>query len=242
MRNLIKKFAVDAGDTDCFNLLKLSSLLNYLQISATEHANIMGLSRDKLVSENSMIWILARAYIELDAPIHGNDEVTIETWHRGLSGPIWYRDFNISVNSKHIGKAVNAWVIADAVTHKMKRPIGLEVIDEATSAPERSYGITLGKLRCKDELHDKFEKTIRYSDMDINCHLNNAKYADLICDAIDMETLKPCYFKKLQINYNNECKPNEKIILKSNLENTFVSGVDAENQNKFSAEFILDFA
>ncbi len=242
MRGLIKKYTVDAGDTDCFNLLRLSSLLNYLQIAATEHAEIMGLARDKLVFESSMIWILARAYIELDAPIRGNDEVTIETWHRGLSGPIWYRDFILSVNGVEVGRAINAWVIADAVTHKMKRPVGLESIDEATSAPERSLGITLGRLKCNDEMISKFKKTIRYSDMDINCHLNNAKYGDLICDVIDMHTLKPCYFKKLQINYINECKPNEKIILKSNSDGTFVSGIDEEGNNKFSAEFMLSFS
>lgn len=242
MRSLTKKFTVSAGDTDCFDLLKLSSLLNFLQICATEHAEIMSLARGKLVSENSMIWILARAYFELESPIHGNDEVTIETWHRGLSGPIWYRDFEISVNGKKVGNAVNAWVIADAVTHKLKRPVGLESIDEATSAPERSLGITLGKIKCTDELNSKFEKIIRYSDMDINCHLNNAKYGDLICDAISLNELKPSYIKKAQINYNNECRPNEKIILKTNESNTFVSGVDEENSNKFSADLIVDFA
>ena len=217
MQSLIKKYSVGAGETDCFNLCRTSALLNFMQDAATVHAGIMGISRDTLVSTSSTIWILARCWFKLNAPIHADDEVTIETWHRGLSGPLWYRDFKISLNGIHIGDATNAWVIADANTHKMKRPSELSDINASISSPERSLGITLGKLSCRDELTANAEKLISYSDLDVNCHLNNAKYGDLICDAISMNTLSPCYFSELQINYNNECKPGEKIILKSKI-------------------------
>lgn len=242
MRNFVKTYEVGAGEGDCFNFCRTSALLNFMQDAATLHATKMGISRDVLINKYQTIWILARCYIELDQPIRAYDKVTIETWHRGFHGPIWYRDFIFTVNDKVIGRATNVWVTADAVTHKMKKPEGFDEINNLSASPERSLEITLGKLKLPEDLEVTDERVVKYSDLDINCHLNNAKYGDLICDAIAMNEKNPCYFSKLQINYNNESLPGEKLMLKVNDSTSFVAGVTEDGNNKFTAEFTLNFA
>ena len=118
-------------------------------------------------------------------------------------------------------------------------PSGMEEIDEKSANPERSLGIKLGKLTCADALTPRLERTIYYSDLDVNCHLNNVKYADLICDAISMDQRKPCYFRELQINYNGECKAGDTIVLASNDAASFVSGCGTDGSDRFTAQFSL---
>ncbi len=242
MRNFIKTYEVGAGEGDCFNFCRTSALLNFMQDAATIHASNMGISRDVLIEKYQTIWILARCLINLKRPIRAYEKVTIDTWHRGFHGPIWYRDFKFTVDGEVVGNATNVWVTADAITHKMKKPEGFEEINTLSANPDRSLGITIGKLKIPDDLFATDERLVRYSDLDINCHLNNAKYGDLVCDAIAMNEKSPCYFSKLQINYNNESLPGEKIILKTNNLPSFVAGVSESGENKFTAEFTLNFA
>jgi len=242
MRNFIKYYEIGAADGDCFNFCRTSSLLDFMQDAATKHSELMGISRDVLISKYQTIWILARCYIELSRPIKAYENLKIETWHRGFHGPLFYRDFEFTINDEIVGYATNVWVTADAATHKMKKPEGFEEINSLSASPERSLDIMLGKIKVPADLHTVYERTVRYSDLDINCHLNNAKYADLVCDAITMSEKNPCYFSRLQINYLNEALPGEKIIVKANDFPSFVTGVTDSGESKFSAEFTVNFA
>ena len=242
MRNFIKQYEIGAGDGDCFDFCRISSLLNYMQDAATKHSILMGISRDVLIDKYQTIWILARCYVELSRPLKTFENLKIDTWHRGFSGPLFYRDFEFSVDGVIVGHATNVWVTADAITHKMKKPEGFEEINALSASPERSLGITLGKLKVPDDLLPVYEHTVRYGDLDVNCHLNNTKYGDLICNALTLNEKLPCYFSKLQINYLNESLPGEKIILKADDTPSFVTGVTESGESKFSAEFTLNFA
>lgn len=239
MRSLKKKYIVGPGETDCFNFCRPSAFLNFMQDVATEHAGIIGLSRDTLVHEYGAIWILARCWYRISRPIVAFEELTIETWHRGLKGAMWYRDFHIAINGEHIGDASNAWVLADVETHRARRPTGMEDIDARSANPERALPNSMGKLACKTELTPSCVKQIRYSDLDVNGHLNNAKYGDLVCDAIALDTLDSAYIRELQINYTGECKSGDKITLASDDFKTFVTGQGADGRERFIARVTL---
>lgn len=242
LRNFIKTYEIGAGEGDRFDLCKTSALLNFMQDAATRHSEMMGISRDVLISKYQTIWILARCFIKLDRPLRTFENLQIDTWHRGFQGPLWYRDFEFKVNDEIVGHATNVWVTADAITHKMKRPEGFEEINTLSASPDRSLGITLGKIKIPENLITVCERFVRFSDLDVNCHLNNAKYGDLVCDAVLFNEEKPCYFSALQINYNNESLIGEKILLKTDNSRTFVTGVTDSGECKFTAEFTLNFS
>lgn len=231
-------YTVGPGETDLFDLCRPSALLVYLQDVATTHAGMIGMSREYLVEHHRAIWILARLWIHLDRPIRGFEKLSIETWHRGLTGVTWYRDFALSIDGAPVGQAVTAWVLADVETHRMKRPTGMEKIDACTANPEASLGRTLSRLACPEERMSAFEKTIRYSDLDVNAHLNNTKYADLCCDAVGFEAMPGKYLSELQINYTNECTLGDCIALRTaplGEEAYFVDGVGHDGRARFEA-------
>ena len=48
-----------------------------------------------------------------------------------------------------------------------------------------------------------YTKTVRYSDLDINGHMNNTKYADVLVDALSVDELKDRFISEMQLNYSD---------------------------------------
>jgi len=56
----------------------------------------------------------------------------------------------------------------------------------------------------------------RYTDLDVNQHVNNTRYADWACDALGIDTMRECCLESMIINYNAEILPNQEITLHAN--------------------------
>ncbi len=240
-----KNYYIGPGETDVFNRCRPSSLLMILQDAATAHGEIIGLTRSELIEKHNTVWVLARLKYELKKPIINGDTVILKTWNRGLKGVMWYRDFSLSANGEDVGKATQIWVLADAQTHRIKRPTGIDVLSPQSAISIPEYEVDIVKLiRPKDFTHC-FDKVIRYSDLDMNAHLNNTKYADLCCDAVRYEELSEKFLSGLQINYLQECRVGDCIALNetavSPLEK-FVCGTSADDDKKTFFEAELTFS
>ncbi|MBQ8145138.1 MAG: hypothetical protein IJ042_10185, partial [Butyricicoccus sp.] len=69
-----------------------------------------------------------------------------------------------------------------------------------------------GKLRLQaDSFHHIH--TVRYSDMDINRHLNNARIVELISDALDLHARDGLFVRSLQVNYTAESVAGDELAL-----------------------------
>ena len=69
---------------------------------------------------------------------------------------------------------------------------------------------TLNKLRAPKDLKLLERRKMHYSDTDVNGHVNNTRYADFACDAVELDKLPPEQFlAEMQIGYLAECRPGE---------------------------------
>ncbi len=240
-----KDYFVGPGETDVFNLCRPSSLLMFLQDAATAHGETIGLTRNELIEKHNTVWVLARLKYELNKPISNGDVVNLKTWNRGLKGVMFYRDFSLCVNGEIIGKATQVWVLADAQTHRIKRPSGIDVLSPQSAISFPEYEINIGKLTRPDKLLRAFDKVIRYSDLDMNMHLNNTKYADLCCDAVCYQQLSGKFLSGLQINYLQECRVGDCIVINSantSPVDSFVCGIGINDEKNIFFEAELSFS
>ncbi len=240
-----KDYFVGPGETDVFNLCRPSSLLMFLQDAATAHGEIIGLTRNELIEKHNTVWVLARLRYELNKPISNGDTVNLKTWNRGLKGVTWYRDFSLCVNGENVGKATQAWVLADVQTHRIKRLSGIEVLSPQSAVTFPEYEINIGKLTRPDKLSRAFEKVIRYSDLDMNAHLNNTKYADLCCDAVRYEDVSGKFLSGLQINYLQECRVGDCVVINSTITSplsSFICGTGDNDEKNIFFEAELSFS
>lgn len=236
-----KRVQVEARDTDLFGLCRPSSLLDFLQETATEAADALHVGREEMIEKHHMFWMLARMWYRLDRPLKWNETLSIRTWHRGGSGASSYRDFDLFVDGKPVGEAVSVWVLADADTHRLARMSKIEEF-QGTDGGELCKDKSLSRFKLPQEMAAADHRAMHYSDTDINGHVNNVRYADFICDAIRMDQLgQDFYVSALQVDYLAECMAGETITLFTGEQDglRYVRGADAAGKSRFEGAVTL---
>lgn len=231
-----KNFTVGTTQVDLFDHCSPGTFLQVFQDIATEHAAILNFGRDYLVEHYHACWIIARVWYRLNRPIMVGETVTIHTWHRGAQGFTVNRDFDLYVGEEYVGEAVEAWVVADIENRKMLRPSKIETL-AAAIPPETVKDIRLMPIRCPGEKQPVYERTVRYSDLDLNGHMNNTKYADVLMDAMTVEEMQGRFVSEFQLNYSKECMPLETMTVCRvlNGDSCYIDGMSADGERRFEA-------
>ena len=235
------KTPIDTRDVDGRSQCRPSALLGHLQEAATLAAESRGFGRELLMERYDAFWMLARLWYRLERPLCWGEELNIHTWHRGGKGASMYRDFDLYVDGKHVGEAVSVWALVRQSDRKMLRLSQIPEL-EGTEGGERNKSILLSKLHLPDTMSVAERRLMRYSDTDINAHVNNTRYADFACDAIRAERLKEGQFiREMQLGYHAECLPGESIdLFTAQQDDTyFVHGIDESGKSRFDVRLIL---
>lgn len=213
-----QSFLVDSRDVDLTGCVRPSALLGYLQEAATVAAMNLHLSGPETREKYHCFWMIVRMWVHLDTPLRWNDTLTVRTWHRGGKGASTYRDFDLFRDGKPIGEAVSTWVMADVDTYRLAR---LDTLEEfhGTDGGKNCKKILLHRVKLPPVLSGREERAMRYSDTDINGHVNNSKYADFACDALHLERLLPGKFvSEFQIGYLGQCRAGETIFVETGMQ------------------------
>lgn len=232
---------IDSRDADPFGQCRPSALLGVLQEAATEAACALRVSREEMLAAYNAFWMLARIWYRLDRPIFWDDRVTVKTWHRGGKGAAMYRDFDLCVNGVPAGEAVSTWVLADLDTRKLLR-LSKVMEFEGTTGEELCKDKLLTRVRLPEAMTLADRRVLHYSDADVNGHVNNARYADLVCDALHLETLgRGRFVSSLQVGFLNECRPGERVALFTGRDEGgfYVHGADDAEKSRFDAQLTL---
>lgn len=193
-----KEYALDIGHIDGRGIARPSAVIDFMQDLATRHAGEMGLSEK--VMENNGFWVLSRLKYRLNRPLHSYETVRLTTWPRQIKGASWYRDFTFEAEDGVIGSAVTMWAIVNAETHRLLRPkaLGISFEDQIVGEPEMLKAIHA------EHLQPCFDRVVRYSDIDVNHHLNNVKAVDILSDAFGLENDETRWVSQMQVNYLSE--------------------------------------
>lgn len=236
------RLLIDSRDVDGRGFCKASALLGHLQEAATQAAEQGGFGREILLERYNGFWMMTRVWYRLDRPLKWEEEVTIHTWHRGGKGAVSYRDYDLLVDGKLVGEGVAAWVMADLETRKLVRLSGVKEMGETDGGP-LCKSITLSKLQRPEQLKPVEQRRMRYSDTDINGHVNNTRYADFACDALVLDQLAENKFlSSMQIGYLAECRPGEVLTMEVGEQETgrYVRGLDGSGKARFEAALRFD--
>ena len=160
---------------------------------------------------------------------------------RGGRGASSYRDFDLFVNDAPVGEAVSLWVLANAQTHKLVRMAGIEEF-QGTDGGALCKTRLLNKVRMPPDMTCAGTRSFRYSDLDVNGHVNNVRYADIVCDALHLERMGAERFvSSLQVGYQAECRVGETVDLTTGSDGgaQYVHGADGAGKTRFDAMLTL---
>ena len=230
---LIKSYEVDYNKKT-----KLNSLFNYMQEAAFNHANNLGAGYEDLTNKG-YIWVLSRVKIKVIRYPEWGEKIALETWPKGTNKLFALRDFIFKdENNEVIVLATTAWLVLDS---KSMRPQKVQALSFTLPDNEGRYALDdeLGKIESWDTFEFKTERTAVYSDIDVNNHVNNAKYVEWILDCFSEEFNSNKHLKTLQLNFISQTKLGDKVILKRGnyKENSNISYVEVINEASSTRTF-----
>ena len=236
-----REYRVDSRETDPWYNCRPSGVLGFLQEAATAAACALHASRDEMLDKYNAFWMLARVWSRREEPLKWGERLRIRTWHRGGRGASSYRDFDLFVNDAPVGEAVSLWVLANAQTHKLVRMAGIEEF-QGTDGGALCKTRLLNKVRMPPDMTCAGTRSFRYSDLDVNGHVNNVRYADIVCDALHLERMGAERFvSSLQVGYQAECRVGETVDLTTGSDGgaQYVHGADGAGKTRFDAMLTL---
>ncbi|HHY90785.1 MAG TPA: acyl-ACP thioesterase [Clostridiales bacterium] len=231
-----RKYRVQLSDVDFTRKLKLSTLFNYFQETASMASDNLDMGIDTLAQKYGVAWALIRVGLEINRNPSWNEEIIIETWPPEPNKFDFPRDFIVrDLDGNPIIKAISTWIIFDLKTRKIRKS---EVIEPnyPEKTKKRALDWELGNLKHFGNLQPVYKKVIGYSDIDFNGHLNNSKYIDFMMDCFSVENHKKYSVRSMQINYINEALPGDTLVLLRDISNLhenyiYIEGIN-EKDNK----------
>lgn len=229
-------YHIDTRDLDCFDACRPGAVLGYLQDVAGLAAEDFGGANPRMIAKYRHCWMIARMQFTLSRPLRLHDALELKTWHRGGDSAVMYRDTDLLVDGKQVGEALASWVLADLDTRTLARMSAFPELQGTDGGP-LNRTTRLRALRLPADLPEAERRTFHYSDLDANGHVNNTRYADLLCDALALQTAPAgAFVTELQLNYIKECRAGETVTLKAAWRDGagLVSGEDAAGESRFA--------
>ena len=204
---------VNACDTDSNGKLRVSSVFNHIQNLAAVHAEGLGVGLGEML-RLGMFWVLSWVKLEfVSFPMFG-EEFSAKTWPKCRHKLFSIRDFLFcGENGDVLCKGTTAWLLVDLKTKKAKSPMCLQ---GSIPYQESKNALRYYPERFPSEHHCKtvFTRRIRYSDLDINRHVNNARYIEYLMDCFELEHHKKHQLRSLTVSFVSEAKYGDEIDLR----------------------------
>ena len=197
---LRETYQIRSYEVDCRNRLSILSMFSFMQEAASRHAAALGVSIHQLFAEN-FTWLLSRLKIKIDSYPGWNDRIQVGTWPSGTQQLFALRDFEIKdSNDRIIAAAVSAWLVIDL---QKRRPVRIAPFVDRLKPIEGSHILPdrldkLAALRQHDHARDF---VVRYSDLDINQHVNNVSFVEWIVEGVPPDVIKTSVPVEIEINF-----------------------------------------
>ena len=195
------KFVAEPFHVDFTGRLTMGVLGNHLLNCAGFHASERGFGIAE-INENHYTWVLSRLAIELEDMPRQYEDFSIQTWIENVYRLFTDRNFELlDKNGKTIGYARSVWAMISMETRKPADLFTLHGESLNYYASDRECPIAKpGRIRVAPS-EPVAEYLTKYSDIDINGHVNSIKYIEHILDLFPMETFKEKSIRRFEMAY-----------------------------------------
>jgi len=229
-----KKYHLVVTDVDSYLDLRMSSFFQMMQDVAVEHAEILGIGKSETI-DKGLFWVITRIALTVYKMPKYLDTVILRTYPGNDMKFIFPRYFQlVSESGEVLITASSSWCVLNKADHRINlnpfngKVLPTEHLDIEEPLPR--------KVTYNDELNEVERRSVRFSDIDLNSHLNNTRYIEYIFDTHSKEFYDKYQIHKLTINYEHELKAGDTVELLSNNQNPEYIKGKIDNQTIFDVQ------
>lgn len=228
-------------EVDCFGRMKPSMILFLAQEMAGKHCLELCVDYDTLAAKR-MFWAVTRHRVQITRlPLRG-ETIRIETWPMPTTRVAYPRSV-IAYDEKgqECFRAISLWVLMDVDKRSMILPgkSGISVVGTLRGLElDSPNGLVARELRCHSS------RSVCFTDLDRNGHMNNARYLEWISDLLPSAFHEKRQIREMTVCYLSEAREGQKLELSWDFleENCLQVEAHRRNQEKldriFSARFL----
>ena len=220
----VKELTVSPVAVDRYGRLKPSQLLGYLQEVAGDHSALLGTDQNQLMARN-LFWAIIRHRVQVTRMPVSGETLRLETWPMPTTRTAFPRStIAYDAQGKECFRSISLWILMDAATR-------------ALVLPGQSGGAVQGLLRGSElrapgsmmprPMAECDRRTVRYTDLDINGHMNNCRYLDWVADLLPASFHREHEIRGVTLCYMSEIRENEELQLQWELSDGPVLTVEA---------------
>lgn len=197
----VKEYTTRWHDTDATRIVRPTQLLVYMQETSNAHLDSTGHNLDRLRDEHSLAFLLSKTKIALYAPLYAHEKIRVETFTAESRAFGFNRYYRILRGDEVIAAADTTWALIDLNSRQLCKADAFDFGFE--HEPSLDIGLPPRfRVPHTDELELLGERRIVYSDLDYNMHMNNTRYADMLCDFMPLEDIPK--IKGMSLSYLHE--------------------------------------
>ena len=183
-----------------------------MQEAAGIHAERLGAGYGVL-RQKGIGWVLIRTSLMMDKYPDINTPVTVTTWPAPERRLLFPRFFTFRDDAGNLlGTASTLWALMDIENRALAVPASKGVSVQTPAEPPLKLELPEKVRMPAGEIS---ESTVcpKYSDLDINNHVNNSRYIDWFCDQIPLELHAQGFLSEISVSYSREIRSGETVKL-----------------------------
>jgi medium-chain acyl-[acyl-carrier-protein] hydrolase len=225
--------------------LSIPAAFGILGDAAGRDAQRRGWGYDELTRRNQA-WVLIRARMLIKRQPAWGEDIILRTWPKLMEGVVAYRDFQVLDRQRNILMASStAWTLLDLTSRKPVRLIGKEY-DTGELAHYHAIQDKPTKIQWPHAMKMVKELTAEYGHLDMNDHVNNSRYIELIMNALPVSWLLERKLLQVEVNFISEVKHHDEIQIvmpeghtDSNIQEGFIRYKE-DSRQAFAARFTFE--
>ncbi|XP_030471381.1 palmitoyl-acyl carrier protein thioesterase, chloroplastic-like [Syzygium oleosum] len=212
-----QNFSIRSYEIGADRTASIDTLMNHLQETALNHVKSAGLLDDGFGStpemyKKNLIWVVTKMQVLVNRYPAWGDVVQVDTWVCGSGKNGMRRDWLVRdcKTGETLTRASSLWVMMNKKTRKLSK-MPEEVREEIEPYFLNSAPVVEEDDRRLPKLDDNTADFIRtgltprWSDLDVNQHVNNVKYIGWILESAPPQILESHEISALTLEYRREC-------------------------------------
>ena len=178
------EYTINSNDIDVNRVVTASQILRYMQDAANWQMETNGLSYDELFLNRGLAFVLSKIRVSMYAPIYSHQKITVESWACPSKGMTFQRCYRILREGMILAEAISAWALVGVKDRKLHR---VSEIGDQYGMDEPLELDMPARMKIPEEVNLALvgERTVEYADIDMNGHMNNTRYPDMLCSYLD---------------------------------------------------------
>jgi len=174
-----KEYKILSSDVDAFRRVRVSKLFTFMQEAAIAHTEILGAGRAKTL-DRGFLWVVTMQHAEISRLPEYDETVKLVSWAGKTMHVMFPRFYELYAKDGTIlAKGSAIWMLINMKDRTMVFPDAEGIAINGTVVG-REYPLPKPIKALESSL--AFSFTVPYSYTDLNGHLTNTKYFDLLED------------------------------------------------------------